>query len=678
MQHRTDEKGQSIIVVALFFFFAFLVFAALAVDGTMIYLRRRQLQNMADAAALVAAEQLSQYKGDSIAYQAAMDSIAGNGGRVEWYSTLTSANPISTNVGSGVNLIQGIEISNDCDVRVALRWSDMGTYFAQFVGREFLQVGAKAHASCSKAGGLVPIAVKRFGDERDWNLNLNNVNHADPYCDECDTRKKLKGPPPQGKGKSTEFLRPESSLIEFTDTITGWPPGHMMYKSPNNHANKGQGKPGREFWMLGDGVGPNVGTVAYSGLVNLDIRHVSAPPVEYYNGVNPSTQSQTLKDLGESYVRRGYCCDIPKPGDQVAMYNGTSSSFSPVALQETYKAGDVVAVIVYNGHVHNTPVLDMTGDDPNHKATYPTTNTIASNVLTYSLHLEALDGFQSSPSGLRMDVEGLDGFAAWSLSPTSAPVVGRDGINERWLTLTVTPSLTNTTVGTTTVTHVVTGTHAFYVSAIDDRTAGTDLRRYWAGVATVGDTVGGTPRDEPSVTCFPTNPEQNFPFIATVKGQQAKYELELDLWGVGVGQEVTVNGTLPMGSGLEWVKAPPWSRTPDPTKHPGAKLRVNIKATNSVVTNTIHTVPLTVSAAGMESTSCNLYILVEEAGATVKDYVEILGYAAMEIRGYYNNKNPVNKGQNANAVRGRIVSELWDHPSQIITGLRARLIPWEM
>ncbi len=316
---RSSENGQSIVIVAIFFFFAFLALAALAVDGTMIYLRRRQLQNMADSAALAAAQQLSQARNEAEAYQIAMDSIAENGGRVEWYSTLTAANPISTNVGSGMKLIQGIEITNRCHVRVALRWSDMGTYFTQFLGREHLQVGAQAHASCSKAGGLVPIAVKRFGDERDWNMKLTKVGDAKVYCEGCDTRKKLPGPPPQGKGKSTEFLRPESSAEEYRDTIKVWPPGHLMYKSPPDHADKGKGKPGREYWMLGGGVVPNVGSVAYAGLVNLDIRHVAAPPVEYYNGVGPATQSNTLKDLAESYIRRGYCCDIPKPGHQVAI-----------------------------------------------------------------------------------------------------------------------------------------------------------------------------------------------------------------------------------------------------------------------------------------------------------------------------------------------------------------------
>ena len=57
--------------------------------------------------------------------------------------------------------------------------------------------------------------------------------------------------------------------------------------------------------------------------------------------------------------------------------------------------------------------------------------------------------------------------------------------------------------------------------------------------------------------------------------------------------------------------------------------------------------------------------------------MEILGYAALEVTGYYNYTNPVGPGQPANAVRGRIVSRLMSDPSDLILGLRARLIPWD-
>src|SRR3990170_2654786 len=98
MRHSPNEQGQSLVLIALFFFLVFLVFAALGVDGTMIYLRRRQMQNIADAAVLAAAEQLSQNKDEAAAYLEAMDSIAGNDGRIEWYSTSATPDQPNTNV----------------------------------------------------------------------------------------------------------------------------------------------------------------------------------------------------------------------------------------------------------------------------------------------------------------------------------------------------------------------------------------------------------------------------------------------------------------------------------------------------------------------------------------------------------------------------------------------------
>lgn len=662
-----NEEGQSVVILAFFFFLAFLAFAALTIDGTIIYLHRRNLQNIADAAALAAATQLSQNKNEAAAYQTAMDVIGENKGRLAWYSSDGQPAPAG-NAGSGQNLTMGVEITNACEVRVALLWSDVGTYFAQFIGRQTLQVGAKARAACNSAGGLQPIAVKRFGDERDWNPSLTNTNSATVYCDDCSTQQSLAGPPSQGLGNATDFLRPDGSdgIAEWP----GWPGGIEMYQPPSPHADLASGAPGREYFILGSGVVPNVGTVSYAGMVNLDIRHVSSPPVEYYNGVGPGTQSNTLKDLAEYYIRRGYCCNIPRPGDQVAMYNGNSTAFAAKAFQETYAVGDIVAVIVYNGHVFNSPNLAMTGDDPNYKATYPITTTITSNVLTYSIRLKAENGYQSAAGGLTMNVTGLDGFADWSLLPTSSPVVGRNGINERTLNLVVTPKIT--TVGTTTL--VITGTRMFYVSAIDNKMGGTGVRRYWAGIATVGDPVSG---NLPAVTCTPTNSELNYPFLNVVKGQQAKYSLDLDLWGASADKDVTVSaGSLP--AGFEWVSSPPWTRTTKWNKHPGVSFKMNIKVSDTAVASaTPYEIPLTVSAPGMAPQTCNLYVLVEEAQTTVKDYVEILGYAALEVMGYYNNTNPVSPGQPANAVRGRIVSELMTDPSQLTYGLRARLIPWE-
>jgi hypothetical protein len=675
MRLRPSEQGQSIVILALFFLFAFLVFAALSVDGTMIYLRRRQLQNMADAAALAAAEQLSTSEDEAVAYQKAMDSIEENNGRVEWYSTSDPPDPPNTNVGSGLDLSMGIEITDACDVRVAVRWSDMGTYFTQFFGRQTLQVGAKAHASCSKVGGLQPIAVKRFGDEFDtddaapW-PNTNNPNTT--YCYHCDTRQPLPG---QGNGTAFDFLKPEGS-----DIITSWPTGTLMYQPPSPHADLDTIGAGREYVIMGEGVDPNVGTTSYAGWVNLDIRHLSSPSKVYKNGADGAT-SETLKDMTEYYIRRGYCCDIPKPGEEVAMLSGVSTKFSTQAFQDTYNIGEIVAVIVYNGTVYKTPDLGLTGS-PNVQSTHATTTTIAalnSAALTYTITLEAKDGFSTlDHQALTMNVEGLEGFANWSFSPTDRPHLPAypGGPDVRSLTLHITPTVTS--VGTTT--QVITGTRMFYVSAFDPGPSsippglGTDIKRYWAGIVTIGDVDShGHERDLPAVTGTPSSAvENNYPFVVVEQGQQARYNIDLDLWGGASTQPATVDfvGITPTNfdTNFQWVSPPPWTvSSVKSNKHPGASLQVNIKALDTATVNTIQELTFMTSAGTMTQTF-KLYILVVPPGTTTaEDYVKILGYAALEVMGY----------PNVNAVRGRIVSKLMRDPNELQLTSRARLIPWE-
>ncbi len=674
MKLRSNEQGQSIVILALFFLFAFLIFAALSVDGTMIYLRRRQLQNMADSAVLAAAEQLSKSKDEAVAYQKAIDSLEENSSRVEWYSTSDPPDPPNTNVGSDLDLSVGIEITNACDVRVALLWSDMGTYFTQFFGRQTLQVGAKAHASCSKVGGLQPIAVKRFGDELDTDDTPpwpNTNNPTTTYCASCDTRQPLPG---QGNDTAFDFLRPESS---DTDIITEWPAGALMYQPPSPHADLETTGAGREYVILGAGVRPNVsGTgVSYSGWVNLDIRHLSSPSKVYMNDIDVAT-SETLKDMGEYYIRRGYCCDIPEPGEEVAILSGVSAKFSTQAFQDTYAVGDIVAVIVYNGTVYRTPDLGLTGS-PSFQSTHPATTTTAalnSAALTYTITLEAKDGFSTlDHQPLTMNVEGLEGFANWSFSPTGSPHLPAylGGPDVRSLTLHITPTVTS--VGTTT--HVITGTRMFYVSASDPGPSsippglGTDIKRYWAGIVTIGDVDShGHMRDLPAVTGTPSSASQNFPLVTVEQGKQARYNIDLDLWGGAGNQPASVDfvGTLP--TGFEWVSSPPWTASSvKSNKHPGASLQINIKVDDTATVNTIQELTFITSAGTMTQTF-KLYVLVVSPGTmNAEDYVKILGYAALEVMEY----------PNVNAVRGRIVSELMTDPSQLQYGSRARLIPWD-
>lgn len=673
----TSEKGQSLVLVTLFLFFGFLAFAALATDGTILYLRRRQLQSMADGAALAAAIELSQLNSDAVAYQKAMDVIDTNEGEIDWYSNSATPNPPSTNVGTGTGLTMGIEIIDSCEVRVALTWSDVGTYFAQFVGRETLQVGANAHASCNRSGGLMPIAIKRFGDEEDTRTTPGGgPGSLDPYCDECDTTVSL---PAQGHGDAFDFL-----LQEGSDEITDWPgwtagvpiDPDQKFQSPSPHANPSN--PGREFFIIGEGAEPNVSTagLAFSGPVNLDLRHLTSGGVSY-NGVPVDANSNTLKDYVETYIRRGYCCDIPEPGDQVGVIAGVSNAFTVDPFHETYDVGDIVAVIVYDGHAYKDPNLEITGS-PEISTTHPTTTTIDSNALVYTIELDGDSAFKSASSGINLTVEGLDGFADWAFSNDSPQVGWPGNPDPRIVTLYVTPTLTTTTVGTTTVTNVVTGTRMFYVSAIDDGLGGTNIWRYWPGVASIGDEVGGVERDLPAISAAP-----DVPYINVAKGSPATtIKIDLTLWGVTADQDVTVSPPATLPQGIGWGNpqpSPDWTVNNvrwDPPSPPADQLTIKLEVDDTAIHDptpedpTPYVIPLTVSSAGMDSQTFNLYVLVREDDTTSTDYVVILGYAAIEVMEYLPNAT------NPNSVRARVISELWDDPSELTYGLRPRLIPW--
>ena len=533
--------------------------------------------------------------------------------------------------------------------------------------------------------------MKRFGDE------IDVVGSGGPpptiHCDSCNTKLKLSPNPPtepgQGNGNGYDFFRPKASDADIIIDWPGWgvdPFG--LRKNPSPHATNGS--PGRDFFFLGNAARASVGTGSgsWQGAVNLDIRRpVGSPVVTYYNGVTAGTGAATLKDMGSYYIRNGYCCDIPEPGDWVAMFPGVSGF--PTDLRATYAPGDIIAIIIYDGTVFETPTFLMTGT-PDVQETHPNTTTVTSNVLTYTINMAVPPpdlNFQSAAGGLYMEVEGLDGFANYSFTPTSRPVLGHSSIFTRVVNLIVTPTLTTTTVGTTTVTNVVTGTRMFYVSS-DDRDS-TGVVRYFAGVATIGDTVdygsGPIERDVPAVTGVPTNSDNNYPYLIVEHGKQASYKIDLSLWGVdsSAKHDVTVQFTGSLPTGFSWA---PGSGTGSPrtwsendvrlaSTNKSVSIKLNIDST--ATPNTLYTLPFSVvDDDNGASSTFNLYIFVEEAKPTTQFFVEILGYAAIEIEGYYNNTIPFS-GTNPNTVKGRFVSELQSDPSSLIYGLRARLIPWD-
>ena len=94
----------------------------------------------------------------------------------------------------------------------------------------------------------------------------------------------------------------------------------------------------------------------------------------------------------------------------------------------------------------------------------------------------------------------------------------------------------------------------------------------------------------------------------------------------------------------------------------------NIQIDSSATPNKLETLTFQVSSPGMETQTFNLYIDVVPPKTTIaENYLQVLGYAAVEITDY----------PNVNAVEGMVVSELFTNPSDLNIGTRPRLIPWE-
>jgi Flp pilus assembly protein TadG len=111
-----SESGQAAAVVALFLFFVFLVLASLAIDGSMTYAARRDLQNVADAATLAACIDLTNGGTADSATITATQTISRNLGSWAPFVGSNPGNPppaggTTTNQGTGSGLVQGIEVS---------------------------------------------------------------------------------------------------------------------------------------------------------------------------------------------------------------------------------------------------------------------------------------------------------------------------------------------------------------------------------------------------------------------------------------------------------------------------------------------------------------------------------------------------------------------------------------
>ncbi|HEM62504.1 MAG TPA: hypothetical protein ENO24_09450, partial [Chloroflexi bacterium] len=364
------EEGQAAVFITILLMFALIGLTALAIDGGHLYVVRRDLQNMADAACLAAATELTLGGDNAAAYQSAVDYVLANGGGEELYTPLE---------GNGDGLFKGITVT-DAGIRVALV-TEVPTYFTMIFNRTGAGVSARAHCNAVAAGGLLPIAVRRYQyNEEDETQQLDllaNKNCQPPGC---------------------YYHGPEGAYVE--DTWDGRY-GPMSIWLPVNAPSMGElhdQQTGNIDWdasnpedgiyegacVLGDGVSTNDGTSDYKGFVLLDIRNLVPGPVEYLSGA--TGQSNTNKEISRHWLCEGYGNIPPLVGDQLAMLDGVSNDFAAQEMATCWEVGQEFVAVVYSGYVWSIPDLGLTiapsvnQDDP----VFPS----VSSPVTYTVTLE--------------------------------------------------------------------------------------------------------------------------------------------------------------------------------------------------------------------------------------------------------------------------------------------------
>jgi hypothetical protein len=342
------EEGQAAVFITLLLMFALIALTALAIDGGHLYVVRRDLQNMADAACLAAATEFSLGGDDTAAYQAALDYVLANGGSEHLYTPLD---------GEGTSLFKGIQVT-DADIRVALV-TEVPTYFTMIFNRTGAAVSARAHCNAFAAGGLLPIAVRRYQyneDEPTEQLDLlANKNCQPPGCYYHDATHYNEVTWPSRYGDMTVWLPLDApSMGEKDDIQTGnidcdIPPAD----DPPDYVGA---------CILGDGVSTNDGTSDYKGFVLLDIRNLVPGPVEYLSGA--TGQSNTNKDISKRWLCSGYGNTPPRVGDQLAMLDGVSNDFAAQEMATCWEVGQEFVAVVYSGYVWSIPDLGLTISPP--------------------------------------------------------------------------------------------------------------------------------------------------------------------------------------------------------------------------------------------------------------------------------------------------------------------------
>ncbi|HEY0602588.1 MAG TPA: Tad domain-containing protein [Herpetosiphonaceae bacterium] len=369
---RRKHQGQALVTMVIFAIVLFL-FVGLGVDSGMIYMERRHLQNVADAACLAAATEISLGGTATSARTAANNYIISNmdanaRAAFDLPADLNTLDFLSTTTGTGVNLTRGIEV-NGSDVRVAVTFPAF-TYFMRLGGIETYDVMARARCDATQGGGVWPVAVVRFPgyDDKDARVGLANTGVTLPQTYGNGTKQKylkVRDILQAGDGVLNDGSGVGGSGCSTTRNWYDWPSlGDPASKTGPFHQPcqaASLANPGYEVEMSGQGAQSNVSNNnSYSGPLILDARQISFTPHLFYNGQSASTSLNAWKDTITKYILTQYPGPDVLPGQQIGIISGITAGQIEKPMRDRYDEGDIVTTLIYNGQLYQDPDFKLT------------------------------------------------------------------------------------------------------------------------------------------------------------------------------------------------------------------------------------------------------------------------------------------------------------------------------
>jgi hypothetical protein len=709
------------------------LFTGFAIDGGLLYAQRRLMQNTADTACLAAANSLSLNKinagstlaqtAESEAQQVIQNNLGATPGTgVNAPGTLAYTNiseVYAANTGTGTGLTKGIEI-NGPDVRIALR-SPANTFFMRVIGYNTYTVAARAHCDAAAGGGSMPFAVSRWrGYETSGKVNYDGLTTNDTlpqYYRQGATNKVLTVRDILAQEANSIICQPPATTAPST-YCQNWPgygdPGYPgdpttgtgLYSAPTSPATKSA--PGPETIIAGKGAEPNVGDNTFNGPIVLDFRQTTFPSPLFYNGLEPTTALNKYKDFATQYILGTYPGPWVIPGQEIGYYNGISAGQIEKPFDQRFNKNDVIAVLIYNGTINSDPNFSVTFPAPSDSYASRTAGSFTSGSATCSVPSdEAFDGESSSQTSRKPDAPykinlkpetystfKLRAFISSDDSNTdnwegswnggsyktfningTAPVlsISTSGLN---IPFKIRP--TNTFDCTDPVTSVTTtypsrkdGAETIYLEAQDTATG--KRRAVYVRLN----------QDADSNDFFAYFSQVPVVYEPIEQGNSTKAELKLD----------TVSGSsLDIGSGagkvhvgtIEWYKASDVTTsigsgtslngvTVD-VSNTGSKNELTIDTSSTATTGEEYyiRIPLTYTdtATGKTYTHYAWYYFAVRTplsnASGIGQFIYALGYASFQITDI-----------GSNYIKGRAISGLARDPSELISGLQPRLLPWQ-